>query len=495
MTEPILSLPQPKNPPQSRLGKGGGRSVKRNQRLVLAIVSITNLVLWIIPSEVVTLIAKERPVLLGRYSKQHFFWAVGVAVGSLIVLYIQRAPPATAKRRVFQLAAVGFFLFPALVVMDLALRSADRLDYVRDRVAYRHPAGLRLEQPYEDRPEAARSYPNAPPGYPTVPCRLTTDARGFRNRTNRDQADIVVLGDSFAEGSSVSDEDAWPVLLEERTGRSVYNLGMSGYDPMHYLASLEEFGFALQPKTVICMLYEGNDFRSEKSDWKERQPSISKRFKAFLDGSPVLQGVERGTVSVLGRINSRGTVPQAEILDWLPLSIPNGAQARRYAFAPKQLRDLMDEPERFSLDKHWLNPRGQLERMSELCKQRGCRFVVVFAPTKAHVVMPLVVERLSAEKVRTFLAMDFKGEWPRTEELLGVLSSRIEGREGVVRTWCEKNAIAFLSLTPALRAAVDAGRQAYYTYDQHWTPEGHAVTAAEVQRFLSAERPPSIPPS
>lgn len=470
-------------------------SEKRNQRIVLAIVAVANLALWIIPSGVVELIAKERPVLLGRYSKQHFFWAVGVAVVSLIVLYIHRAPPVKAKRRVFQMLAVGLFLFPALALVDVALRFGDRLDYVRDSVAYRHPAGLRLEERYEDRPDAARSYPNAPPGYRMVPCRLSTDARGFRNRSDRDRAEIVVLGDSFAEGSKVSDEDAWPVILEEKTGRSVYNLGMSGYDPMHYVASLEEFGLAMQPKTVLCMLYEGNDFRSEKADSKERAPSISKRVGAYLHRSPVMTGIERGVISVFGRINSGGAVPGGEVLDWLPLRVPDGEQARRYSFAPKQLRDLMVEPDRFALDKHWLNPRGQLERMSALCAERGCRFVVVFAPTKAHVVMPLSLERLPAEKVRAFLAMDFKGELPPVEVVLGVLASRVEGREGVVQAWCEKNGIAFLSLTSVLREAVAAGRQAYYTYDQHWTPEGHAVAAAEVQRFLSAEQPPSFPPS
>jgi len=101
--------------------------------------------------------------------------------------------------------------------------------------------------------------------------------------------------------------------------------------------------------------------------------------------------------------------------------------------------------------------------------------------------MPLAAGRLPAGKVRAFLAMDFKRELPPVEEFIGVLSSRIEAREGVVRAWCEKSGIAFLSLTPALRDAVDAGRQAYYTYDQHWTPEGHEVTAAEVVRFLTAD--------
>jgi hypothetical protein len=35
-----------------------------------------------------------------------------------------------------------------------------------------------------------------------------------------------------------------------------------------------------------------------------------------------------------------------------------------------------------------------------------------------------------------------------------------------------------------LRAAVAAGKQVYYTYDQHWTPEGNVVTAAVLDAYL-----------
>ena len=41
------------------------------QKIWLAVVIVTNLLLWIIPSDVVELIARDRQTLLGRYSRGH----------------------------------------------------------------------------------------------------------------------------------------------------------------------------------------------------------------------------------------------------------------------------------------------------------------------------------------------------------------------------------------------------------------------------------------
>ncbi len=40
-------------------------------------------------------------------------------------------------------------------------------------------------------------------------------------------------------------------------------------------------------------------------------------------------------------------------------------------------------------------------------------------------------------------------------------------------------------MTKALRAAAVSGTQVYFTYDQHWTPEGHEIVAEAVHRFLT----------
>ena len=41
-----------------------------------------------------------------------------------------------------------------------------------------------------------------------------------------------------------------------------------------------------------------------------------------------------------------------------------------------------------------------------------------------------------------------------------------------------------LDLLPAMRTAAESGPRLYFPADKHWTPAGHAVAAAEIQRFL-----------
>ncbi len=452
------------------------------QKIWLAVIVIANLLLWIVPSDVLENIARDRHTLLGRYSREHVWAMLGLLLFSAVSFYVDWSTGNTYKRRWFQVLASLIFACPALLLIDFVARSPGAGHYVRDSVAYHRPPHFSATLSYEDKPKAARSFPNAPSGYPDVPCTLNADENGYRNLAVPDKADIVVLGDSFAEGSSVSDEHVWPLLLARHTGMSVYNLGMSGYAPMHYLASLKEHGLALHPKIVLCGLYEGNDFRSGKSDRKSAKPSLSKRAKAYFKQSPLITSLDHWMISALGPINSDGAVAGIDMLDWLPLTIPPGSNGKRYAFAPKQLRDMYESAEQFKVDKHWLNPRHQLDQIHRACQEAEATFVLVYCPLKARTTLPLVIDSIPTEKVRGFLALRSKKPLPPADEFVQRLIQRSDDRESVVAQWCAQEDIPMISLTQPLREAVGAGVQAYYTYDQHWTPAGHATAARAVAR-------------
>ncbi len=341
----------------------------RRQKIWLTVIILLNLGLWLFPDDVVKQIARDRHTMLGRYSRQHFAWIVGVMLFSMISFYVDWSTGVTYRRRWFQVLAVLLVLIPLLGAMDFLLRSPAGAHYVRDSLAYHRPAHAEFHAAVDDKPQAYRTYPNAPPGYGTLSCTLRTDKRGFRNRTDAEQYDVVVLGDSFAEGSKVSDEHVWPVRLADISGLGVYNLGMSGYDPIHYLPSLKRYGVGLTRRYVLCMLYEGNDFRSAKSDRERTNPRLSKRLRRYFKQSPLIGAVDDFLIETFGPINADGPVKGIELLNWLPLAIPDGPAARHYAFAPKQLRDLYISPKQFSVDKHWLNPRSLLQEMNAACTQ------------------------------------------------------------------------------------------------------------------------------
>ena len=463
------------------------------QKVWLGIVLAVNLALWLIPSDVVEEIARQRHVMLGRYSRPHFAWNIIVLVVSLVSFYIDWSTGATYKRRWFQVIATLVFLTPSLAVLDFVLRTPDVEHYVRDSLAYHRPPGAVFHQVFVDRPEARRSYPVVSPGYGTIECTLHTDRRGYRNQSDSETYEVVVLGDSFAEGSSVSDEHPWPVRLASVSGSTVYNLGMSGYDPLHYLESLKEVGLALKPRVVLCLIYEGNDFRSTKTDEKRRSPSFPARFTEYMERSPLVGIFDQLLIDTFGAINSDGALKDAGKIDWLPLAIPQGPDARYYAFEPKQLRDLYESRDEFAADKHWLNPQGQIGEMNKLCRDSGCQLVVVFAPTKAHVTLPIVADRLVPEKVRAFTAISYKDELPEPREFLRNLLENADAREEVVGEWCRRQAIPFVSLTGSLREAAAHGKQVYFTYDQHWTPDGHEIVAQTVHQYLVEHRQTEAP--
>lgn len=465
------------------------------QKIWLTIVVVGNAALWIIPSDVVELIARDRHTLLGRYSYVHFTWNMVALIISALSFYVDWSTGETYKKRWFRvLASLGIFAL-LLFLADFAIRLTDRSQryVIHDGLIVHRPPGAVYRERVEDKPSAARSYPDAPPGYAARDCTLTVDTRGYRNKTDRDTYDIVVLGDSFAEGSDVSDEDPWPVRLAEKTGRTVCNLGMSGNEPIHYRATLERFGLALKPRIVVCMLYEGNDFRSAKSLRKQMNPSFSKRVKAYFKRSPILGAVESTAVQLFGPMRADAQVEGIEILSWLPLAIPSGEGAAFYAFAPKQIIGTGMSAEQFGMNKRWFQVREVLESMREICAESGAKFVIVYAPTKAHVALPLVFDALPAKKVHAFAALREDDLPPEPTVFMERLRGTIDGCEQVVTQWCGEKSISFVSTTSALRDAVAAGQQAYFTYDQHWTPIGHQIVAEVVGTHLARFQPPTKP--
>lgn len=261
---------------------------------------------WWFSSNVLELIARQSDVLVGRYSVDRFLsylfltltlWLAAYAAWSLRKHY----PKEVAFRIITLLLAV----FVSTVAVDIIGRFArapryvetgvvDRTNWpgtlVGDIVRHRPPNQV-YKARYADVPRTARSYPSTPMGYPPVDIILTTDHRGYRNLTQLEQYDILAVGDSMTEGSFVSDEQVWPVLLGRKLIRTVYNLGMGGADPNGYLNAFQAFGLQLKPKTAIFMVYEGNDLRGV-----ERREGftglLGERIKENVKYSPVVLGLK-----------------------------------------------------------------------------------------------------------------------------------------------------------------------------------------------------------
>lgn len=446
---------------------------------------LANVVLWLIPSNIAWQIARDRHTVLGFYSLEKFAAQVGLLLLSLPVVFILFAPPERRRRRTFGVATILMVLLPSLVAIDLIARAVRNGRYVEDLTSYHRPPNYSSRTTFLDIPQAKRTYPNLAPGYPAIDCRFTCDARGFRNAQALEACDAVVIGDSFTEGSGVSDEHPWCVALAARTNLAIYNAGMSGGNTHDYLLNLENVGLKLRPRLAMVLLYEGNDFRGTgiASDRDERDDSVARsRIGLFFKTSPLVLAGRRFTENCLAPINANGWFPNAQALELMPLLIgPPGAQ-RPYTFDPKDMLLLNQTAEQFTGGRGFQDTRRAILEMASACRKQGVRLLIVYAPSKPHILLPLIPPE-RADKLHDFLSLVKRG-LPPADQLRTLLLERAGVGEQAVADLCRGEGIEFVSLTGPLRDALQVGRQAYFSYDQHWTPEGHQVVADTLADYL-----------
>ncbi len=481
------------DPPQRRIFR---------RHVVAAAIVIVSLLLWLIPSDVPRLIITERDVLLGRYSVA---WLTALSILSGLswitaaVLLSPSVAKLTPKRIGFAIVAIAVGVIPSIALADFVLRAMRTPRYIERSVRQtqswpgvrvtgilRHrPRNQQYQVIYVDRPKKVRSYPDAPPGFGTVKVGLTTDDRGYRNQTLLEKYDMIALGDSFVEGSRVDDMEPWPVRLAERSGMTVYNLGISSGHPEYYLNAMQAYGLALSPRIVICMIYEGNDFKARRSGQRAARRSFVKRLK----NSPIRTRLKDAMINALGPINADAPVRPNAVLSWMPAAVKAADGTSYYAFTPKRLTRLYWPWDKFAESSGWRHVAAVLKQLKNDCSVKDIRLVIAYAPSKPHVIMPLLADVVDAEALHMFASYK-KRNLPPPDAFKEEFFACLDAQEKQLAAFCRDEGIDFISPTAALRDAMAAGRQVYYTYDQHWTALGHAVVAGEINHFLN---PPEKP--
>ncbi len=369
-------------------------------------------------------------------------------------------------------------------VLDLGLRLVKRGGYVPDGEIFHREPNTSFPGVTHDVPLTQYGYPNQRGGYPDIPYTLTVDGRGFRNSQAVSECDVLTLGDSFTEGSELSDDQTYPVLLAKRTGKVVYNLGMAGAAPRGYLATLKAIGLGLKPKVVVVMIYEGNDFHPSAA---KRERSWWEKAGRYGKASPLMAAMKQGMIRTFGPIGRRQMTKAPKghpfwPVVWMPVAVPAGEQAKYYAFKLKRLQGHW-RTEKFRQSAAYLATIESVGEINTLCRENGIRLIVLYAPDKPHVVLPCARERLAAGQVRAFMTYREK-HLPPAEEFLAEMIDRLDTRQSALGEFCRGESIEFVSLTRPLQEKMQAGEQVYFTYDQHWTPVGARVVAEVVTRLL-----------
>lgn len=131
-----------------------------------------------------------------------------------------------------------------------------------------------------------------------------SDRYGFRNDNivwDENQIEYLLIGDSFAHGACINDENTISSNLSKLSKKKSINLGIGGNGPILHYASIKEFGVFKKPKKIIWMFNIGDflfDFENEikneillnylndenyRQNLKEKTTEIDKIYQNIVD--------------------------------------------------------------------------------------------------------------------------------------------------------------------------------------------------------------------
>jgi len=116
---------------------------------------------------------------------------------------------------------------------------------------------------------------------------ITFDKFGrYSNHDLKKGSGVAVLGDSFAMGWGVNDNQTFSAILEKNINKPVYNLAVSGYGTIKELIRLEKSGLADLVDTVIIQ-YCYNDSGENEAYKKDTLIEAKKKFNTIGNSKPI----------------------------------------------------------------------------------------------------------------------------------------------------------------------------------------------------------------
>lgn len=229
------------------------------------------------------------------------------------------------------------------------------------------------------------------------------DARGYRNYQALESASIVAVGDSMTYGVAATADNSWPFQMEQISGKSVYNLALGGYGPLHYRYLVEEVAISLSPEVVVLGIYLGNDFMDaynlvySNEFWFDYRRSeglalvdagelveFPKGGKKFLGGLRDLLSKNSVIYAMLSRSFVGDLVREREAKSGshglLEIAAHDG---NTYINIRNLLAGLNPHDER--LDEGFRLSLIAIEQIKQMLTQRDIRLLVAIIPTKASV--------------------------------------------------------------------------------------------------------------
>jgi hypothetical protein len=436
---------------QPRLPAPGNQWKRWSGWLALALIWAAFTFIWIVP-----LFQPRGEFGWGHYRTRDIYLGMPVALGTLGATLIAIARTSSRRRSAVRLmmalTASLVFLIGLDVAYSLGLLGLP-LPYFwygntpiprQHNLPDRELGWVRKPRLHERRPD--------PTGTRLLLYR--TDEHGFRNPPGGSRADIVFIGDSYTEGSVVSEEETFISRVGATSGLRVANLGRARYCLQQELLVLRKYGLGYRPRVVVWEVFEYKDLYSAEAfdAWRRsggRQPQPS-RMEQYVAGS------------VINSLLTRTARPSGSCK--LKLT-GGGAEPYLLHFAYRA-----DGPERYPLG--FSETKRSLDSGYSLCRSRGIQLLVLFMPTPVRFL----------EK-----HLDFQDPRDREQLLPGGATSDPRDFGSQFALYCRRRQIPFIDLEPVLRAraAVD-NRHLIFPTDEHLGTGGNEAVAEAVLQWLQS---------
>jgi hypothetical protein len=379
------------------------------------------------------------------------------------------------------LASFGLFIFFE-VFPSLSLRAglggfayySNRLFKIPDgTLGYRYKPGLQLHLP-NDRTDLYSPVYGVEVPMKTIEWTINKD--GFRDKSQEDPADVVIIGDSFVEYGD-RDNQTFGKLLEQRLrGSTVRSLGISGYGPFQYLELLKRYGVRENPQVALFCFYEGNDIAGirEYINWKQHgsglagyvvtSKNILWRYVSVLGGisSDLLQKGRTIAEVILRRTtNAQYVHPKIAVLD----------------LGGKRVDMLFVDTERSGVDveqtlreDEWQQLRKILVEFKTITTDRKIRLIILNIPRSATIYAQYSTAK-SGKDWRASMAAEI---------------ARAKNTESALLSLAKELNIEVINLREVYEPAAKEGRVVYEQIDTHWNLEGRELAAESVATRLTS---------
>lgn len=320
-----------------------------------------------------------------------------------------------------------------------------------------------------------------------------TDNRGYKNDpelANKNQFDVIALGDSFTEGMGVKTQDTWVSKLNT-LGISAYSLGVQGYAPSQMSGTFRLFDSELHPKLVIIgyltstydretlLMKDEKEVTGEKKlpsaigRLADSYPGNNREYRnqfKFIATSALFPIVDRLVYLYRSNIDPLYSKDPRFIQDRFlvadeDISIGN---MQRYKKEMQDTLDAVSRKESIESSPEWKKTLSSFKEIVEGAKRQGAKTMLLIFHNRGPIYITKATGKNLSDNYQGYIERELLREFAVDNELFFLDTETV--LKDYIKTFADDT---------------DISKYPYLKYDGHLSKEGNEIIAKLVAEYIS----------